>query len=438
MKRRLLSFMIVLLIALQSGAKVYIPLVKSVPPSTGSSGNARVGIRTGMYAPLAYFEEDALFIQYPVRTATSVLITNDSTDVVVFSAQYDTELSDIKIDFSTFIKYQNCYNISVNAYGNWWVGYFDYDEYYLSIQESGQPGNNGYYFISNEPKEGFNFGISGIAGNASAGYNYATGGMLSDESEGAGIYGSSTVDYGINTWGRYAGFFHGDIKTTDAVYASAYNTLADSRLNSDVRQVESGILYELTQMNVLEYRLNQFDADGMVDSIGRGYYNSSSGIMDKEHYGLSGQEIREIYPSLVSENNEGYLSVNYVEMVPLLIQSIKELKAELDNTNAELEAIKSTAKVTDRISNQTIVLHQNVPNPFKDKCTVKCTIPTGSVDASLYLYDYNGRQIKNINIKERGDVQVAVDGNGLEAGIYLYSLIVDGQLVDTLKMVLTN
>ena len=98
--------MIVLLIALQSGAKVYIPLVKSVPPSTGSSGNARVGIRTGMYAPLAYFEEDVLFIQYPVRTATSVVITNDSTDVVVFSAQYDTELSDIKIDFSTLVMFQ--------------------------------------------------------------------------------------------------------------------------------------------------------------------------------------------------------------------------------------------------------------------------------------------------------------------------------------------
>ena len=49
--------------------------------------------------------------------------------------------------------------------------------------------------------------------------------------------------------------------------------------------------------------------------------------------------------------------------------------------------------------------------------------------------DYLGQKV---NISERGDVHIVVDGNSLVAGIYLYSLIADGNLVDTKRMVKTE
>ena len=170
------------------------------------------------------------------------------------------------------------------------------------------------------------------------------------------------------------------------------------------------------------------------NSTSLGYYNDDSGILDKEHYGLSGQEIQQIYPNLVTQNQDGYLSVNYVEMVPLLIQSIKELKTELDNTNAQLELLNTGTKVAIRMTDQA-VLFQNTPNPFKTNCIVKCIIPQNVKEALFCLYDYSGRQIECLEIHDRDNVEIPVDGYGLEPGIYLYSLITDGEIVDTKRMV---
>ena len=46
--------------------------------------------------------------------------------------------------------------------------------------------------------------------------------------------------------------------------------------------------------------------------------------------------------------------------------------------------------------------------------------------------------MKIIPVSDRGDAAVKIMGNELGAGIYLYVLMVDGKLVDTKKMILTQ
>ena len=124
MKRRLFSFMIVLLMALQSGAKVFIPLVKNVPPGTGSGGNARVTVRT--YNPLAYYEENTLYIQYPNSIVSRVIITNDYTGSEVINDWFE-ETTCIQIKTGYFDK-SGLYKITIKAYGNTWTGYLDFQD----------------------------------------------------------------------------------------------------------------------------------------------------------------------------------------------------------------------------------------------------------------------------------------------------------------------
>jgi hypothetical protein len=42
---------------------------------------------------------------------------------------------------------------------------------------------------------------------------------------------------------------------------------------------------------------------------------------------------------LVSEGQDGYLSVNYIELVPVLIRCIQELKQEVDELKASAGSI---------------------------------------------------------------------------------------------------
>jgi hypothetical protein len=50
----------------------------------------------------------------------------------------------------------------------------------------------------------------------------------------------------------------------------------------------------------------------------------------------------------------------------------------------------------------------------------------------------NGAQIKSIplNLSVSGDI--TINGSELKAGIYIYTLITDGVMIDTKQMILTN
>ena len=50
----------------------------------------------------------------------------------------------------------------------------------------------------------------------------------------------------------------------------------------------------------------------------------------------------------------------------------------------------------------------------------------------------SGKQIDKIQVPKRGASQISVSGTGLTEGMYLYSLIADGKVVETRKMILTK
>jgi hypothetical protein len=53
-------------------------------------------------------------------------------------------------------------------------------------------------------------------------------------------------------------------------------------------------------------------------------------ISKKENIGLIAQEVEMVFPELIETNNDGILGVRYTELIPVLIEAIKELKEELD------------------------------------------------------------------------------------------------------------
>jgi hypothetical protein len=82
----------------------------------------------------------------------------------------------------------------------------------------------------------------------------------------------------------------------------------------------------------------------------------------------------------------------------------------------------------------TVILNQNSPNPFAEQTTITYVIPEDAGFAQIIFYSSNGRILKTVDIEEKGEGQLNVYASDLSNGLYTYSLIVDGKLIDTKKM----
>jgi hypothetical protein len=53
--------------------------------------------------------------------------------------------------------------------------------------------------------------------------------------------------------------------------------------------------------------------------------------MRKQDVGVLAHELKEVLPEVVAERKSGTLAVRYEKIVPLLIESIRELKKEVED-----------------------------------------------------------------------------------------------------------
>ena len=81
-------------------------------------------------------------------------------------------------------------------------------------------------------------------------------------------------------------------------------------------------------------------------------YSFKSDSTQKQHYGFIAQDVEEIYPTLVSANALGHKTVNYIELIPILLSKMQDMQKEIDElksshhigTNPSIEQGKQVNK----------------------------------------------------------------------------------------------
>ena len=224
-----------------------------------------------------------------------------------------------------------------------------------------------------------------------------------------------------------------------SIRATAFNTSSDLRLKKDVTSLGDSYR-QLADVNSISYRLLPkpvLAAENEEKSM------FQPAIPDERiHFGFAAQEIQEIFPELVSEDEEGYLSIDYTGFIPLLVDAYKNLAARNEELEAKVEGLLNPARKTvagsDGVTMETITLSQNRPNPFTESTIIDITLPSDVSSAVVCIYDMQGTQVMQLPVEGRGKTAVTVDGKSLRAGMYLYSLIADGEEVATKRMILTE
>ena len=218
--------------------------------------------------------------------------------------------------------------------------------------------NRGITGVSNSTNNntnGFNYGVFGFA-NQSEFSNIAVGAYadLGNTTSGAnyGVSASATsitsgVNYGIystasNGGTNYAGFFNGDVTITGTLTSPS-----DAKLKSNIKQLNNAMPL-IRQLNPVEYDYK------------KEFSGKKLNLPQNHQYGFIAQEIQTILPELVSnqkinigaigdgnidgvDNNSNnsvdkshspesidFIGVNYISIIPILVQGIKEQDTKIN------------------------------------------------------------------------------------------------------------
>ena len=180
------------------------------------------------------------------------------------------------------------------------------------------------------------------------GYNYSTGssayGVYGYSGEATstnyGVYGraygnTGTTNYGVYGSGSGGSTQYGVYSSGKAGGTTGWNSSSDARLKKDVQTLNGALDKVLKLRGVTYYWKNKEEmaaAKGIsADSLDYGYDN-------QKHIGVIAQELEKEYPELVNTDGDGFKSVEYSTLTPILIEAVKELKAEKDALQTTVEA----------------------------------------------------------------------------------------------------
>ena len=299
-------------------------------------------------------------------------------------------------------------------------------------------------------QQDFNSLAIGAEGSASfARENYgvfgsATGASWSTRS--IGVYGEAGGS-GTDIWAMWA--------NGPAFSTVGWTSPSDLNLKDNVEDIENAteILSAITTAHY-NFRTEQYPQLNLPEG---------------NHYGVISQQLEEVLPNLVKEvtcpakqdtlgniisEAVTFKGVNYNELIPILIAGFKEQQSKINAMQEQINGCcsahgevtpDSPGMPTGNPQHQQSITLTNAdkamlgfasPNPNKGEVYVDYYIPTGhSGTAEMLFTDATGRPVQNVVITGKGNGRLNIDTATLAAGQYQYTLIVDGEIIATRKMI---
>ena len=246
------------------------------------------------------------------------------------------------------------------------------------------------------------------------------------------INGSISSVYELNVLGK--------ARIGSVVYSS------DKRYKENIKRMKG----DLDKLEKLEPVTYHYKEESTTDSsrIASNEAETINGRRKKrERMGFLAQDFQEVFPDLVYEDENGYLGIDYISLIPSLVEALQEQQDQIDQLQKQLkkgDKNARTADLTNPKNNDAVatatetVLYQNRPNPFSESTEIEIELSENAKSAYLYVYDMQGTQKKKYAVQGRGRSSVVIQGNELSAGMYMYALVVDKEVVDTKKMILID
>ncbi len=139
---------------------------------------------------------------------------------------------------------------------------------------------------------------------------------------------------------------NGTISTTAVSVATSVACSSDRRFKKNISPLQNSLEKVLNLQGV--------NYDWKIDEFPDKHFNEG------QQLGFIAQEIEEVLPLVVQTDKEGYKSVDYSRLTPVLVEAIKEQQTIIDAQQAEINSLQSQVASLEELKAQVAALTQMV------------------------------------------------------------------------------
>jgi hypothetical protein len=214
-------------------------------------------------------------------------------------------------------------------------------------------------------------------------------------------------------------------------------TNSDRRYKTGIKTLESA-LDKVLAMRGTSY---DFAADQLPEDYTAG-----------KQVGFIAQEMQAVMPELVKTDAEGMMSVNYIGVIPVLVEALKEQNTVIEEKETRIAALEAKnnelqdrlARIetalgiatTERQEAPAAITASISPNPTAGIVTVSLNNTASAKSVIVKVLDSTGREIANRNADGTSSVQF--DLSQFPAGVYVAQVVADGKMVSANKVQLVK
>ena len=114
----------------------------------------------------------------------------------------------------------------------------------------------------------------------------------------------------------------------DINYTGSITDVSDRRLKENLEEVDN-VLPKLTQLQAYTYNMKEDGSDRSENKV--------------REYGVMAQDVQKLFPEMVKviDEENGYLGVSYIQLVPVLLEATKEQQNLITQQQEEIESLQT-------------------------------------------------------------------------------------------------
>lgn len=238
--------------------------------------------------------------------------------------------------------------------------------------------------------------------------------------------------------GNQVAFYNTQTWTFNSIQVANVYNYSDARAKENVQTLKSG-LSSVLSLRPVSYKWKRATVVRSLSSEPSGKENTTSSVAygsaedDQTQYGFLAQEVEEVLPDAIKTDEEGHKLINYIAIIPMLVQAVQELQATVEAQAQRIEQL-SNGKGTQLIGTTNCKILSCSPNTTNGFVTISTQLDNEVKSAKIIISSLMGSREKELAVSSQSPM-VSTNISSLNSGIYIVSLLVNGKLADYQRLI---